>query len=102
MRSLPRGIRCGFSYVAQCRCVSHHSAFTGVTGPALGEVSVPTRLFRAPCPGVGAITIAVASPGAAQRCPRSLSTVLLVCTGSSGMGLLGVAVPVPTLYGGKG
>lgn len=78
------------------------AALTGVTGPALGEVLVPARLFGAACPGVGAIPLAVASLGAGQQCPPSLSTVLLVCTGSSGMGLLGVAVPIVTLDGGKG
>lgn len=91
-----------FFHTGQRGCASHHAALTGVTGPALGEVLVPTRLFGAPCPGVGAIPLAVASLGAGQRCPPSLSAVLLVCTGRSGTGLLGVAVPVATLDGGKG
>ena len=91
-----------FFHTGQCGCASRHAALTGVTGPALGEVLVPTCLFGSACPGVGAIPLAMASLGAGQWCPPSLTTVLLVCTGSSGMGLLGLAVPIATLDGGKG
>ena len=61
-----------------------------------------TRLFGAPCPGFSAIPLAMASLGAGQRCPPSLSTIPLVYTGTSGMGLLGAPVPITTLDGGKG